>query len=1081
MYITTKLIIFLQKKLGILAISLAVALFINPVKGQSADITTLINLQIKNKNLNEVITLLKAKTAYEFFYDKEAAKKVLVSQLFFNSIPMDEVLRRMRKDLPLEYEILSNEISIRIESPEKFKARKAQQRPGKLHGRIMDDKGETLPGASIKILSTSQTLQSTADGTFQQVLDPGTYTIEVSFIGYQTKRITDVIIKPGQNTALDILLKASSNSLNAVVVTANFKKASIEGLYARQKNSAALSDGITAEQISRTPDNNTAQVLRRVSGLQISENKFVVIRGLSDRYNNLLLNGASLPSSEPNRRDFAFDMVPSALVDNIVVNKTATPDLTGEFTGGLVQITTKDIPDENFTQISIGSGYNSRAIGNDFIGTKRSKNAYLGFGDSNYARPTGMTFSEYRKIIPQIESPNNLEQRQLGASFLSTLPNNWAMRKYTALPNQNYQFSMGRSLHFKENSLGILAALTYRNEQESEQNDRYQFHSFDYKGTDYTFTTTLGGSLGLAYKFGRNKITLKNTYNRKLSDLLTKFGGLDEDNNSTNVDNYNNVVVINQLFQSVLSGEHSIGERGVKFDWQGSIADLRRDQPFTKIMHRFTDSQFPSGYYSYNFSDRQTSLGSFYYSDLHEKLYNWAANFQLPFTLLKLNQSFKAGYNGKYREANFGADLYRIRALTQPSGLAQDYSGFAYTDVYNSTNFANGELYAYPIAADGRDLGKDGSGMGYQGYQRLNAFYGMFDFKFTQKIRLIAGLRAEMNDQNIANLDRASEEEHYVSLKKTDWLPSANLIYSLNEKMNIRTAWYETVARPDLRELSSFRYFDPGLMRLISGSNLKSTSIENFDLRYEFYPSPREIISVSGFYKKFTNPIELQLDLTSGKPNYVYVNLASAKDLGLEADFRKSLEFINPDVAFYRNISLSGSLTLIKASVELQSTQDTAGVNYKRDRPLYGQSPYIINGGLNYTGKQFGLNVLYNRFGKRIVYAATVVSMDEYEKPRDVVDLQFNYKFLKQQRAEVKLNISDLLNQALINYQNSYPAGHPIYKLGDPSSQDVPGVSYKLADGQADPKGTNYNAGYDVVTRKRRSGTTFSLSFNYRF
>ena len=1082
MHITTKLIIFLRNKLSLLAISIPIAFLINPAKGQSASSKPLIDLQITNQNLNEVIGILKSQTTYDFFYDKEAAKKVVVHHLVFKKVTMEEALRRMHKELPVEYEVLRNEVSIRIESPEKFNLRKSQQKPGKLSGRIMDDKGETLPGASIKILSTSMSFQSATDGTYQQSLEPGTYAIEVSFMGYQTKRITDVTIKAGQNTPLDILLKSDSKSLNAVVVTASYKKASIEGLYARQKNNAALSDGITAEQISRTPDNNTAQVLKRVSGLQISQNKYVVIRGLSDRYNNLMMNGAPLPSSEPNRRDFAFDMVPSALVDNIVVNKTATPDLTGEFTGGLVQITTKDIPEENFTQLTVGTGYNSRATGKDFIGLARSKYAYLGFGDSHYDRPTGMTFKQYMGIVSQLPDPGNIEQRKQAAAFLSTLPNNWAMRKYTALPTQNYQFSLGRSIPVGGNTIGIIAALTYRNEQEADQNDRYQATVNDYKGTDYTFTTTLGGALGLAYRFGKNKITLKNTYNRKLSDQLYKFEGNDFMNDSF-VNDYSNVVVINQLFQSVLSGEHSLGKRGIKFDWQASMADLKRDQPFTKIMDRRQPANYtgPEGYYNPIFTDLQAALGSLYYSKLKEKLYTWAANFQVPFQFLNLNQSFKAGYQGKYRKADFGADIFRIRYLKQASGSFADYSGFAYYDIYNSANFANSELYLYPIGGSGKDVSSEGSGQGYNGSQHLDAFYGMFDLKFLSKLRLIAGLRAEKNDQSVTNLVANTGKEELVSLKKTDWLPSANLIYSLNEKMNVRAAWYKTVARPDLRELSSFEYFDPVLMRSIYGSSLKSTTIENLDLRYEFYPSPGEVISISGFYKKFKNPIELQLVPTSGAPSYKYTNLQSAKDLGLEIDFRKSLDFISPDAGLLKNIFMSGSLTLLDASVELEPSKDLKGDSYKRSRPLYGQSPYIINAGINYTGKQFGLNVLYNRYGKRIVFASAGISYDEYEKPRNLVDLQVNYKFLKQQRAELKFNISDLLNAETIIYRNQYPKGNPRFKEGEPSVQDVPGASYQLAEGQADPKGTSYNPGYDLVAGRIRNGTTYSLSFSYRF
>src|SRR5690606_6617223 len=169
-----------------------------------------------------------------------------------------------------------------------------------------------------------------------------------------------------------------------VVVTANYRKASVEGLYALQKNNAALSDGISAEQIRVTPDNNAAQVLKRVSGLTVQDDKFVTVRGLSDRYNNVLLNGAALPSTEPNRRNFSFDIIPSGLIDNIIVNKTATPDMPAEFAGGLVQVTTKDIPDDNYASVTVGSGYNTNTIGRDMYSTKRGGNDYLGYVDGTH-------------------------------------------------------------------------------------------------------------------------------------------------------------------------------------------------------------------------------------------------------------------------------------------------------------------------------------------------------------------------------------------------------------------------------------------------------------------------------------------------------------------------------------------------------------------------------------------------------------------------------------------------------------------------------------------------------------------------
>lgn len=1092
MFVFTKIDIHLQKKRLLLNVFILAALLARPAVAQSAGSkpVTAINLNITKTTLYEVIATLKAQSDYDFFYDKEAAKKLIVQNLKITNASVPEVLQKMRQELPVDYQVLRNEVTIRIESQEQHNRRVKQEEPGKISGRVLDDKGETLPGATIKVAEINRTVHAGADGTYLLSLPPGNYTIEVTYISYQTKRITGVTVQAGRNTPLDVLLKTDSKSLSEVVVTSSYRRASIEGLYARQKNSAGMTDGITAEQISRTPDNNTAQVLKRVSGVQISQNKYVVVRGLSDRYNNVYLNDAPLPSSEPNRRDFAFDMIPSALLDNIVVNKTATPDLTGEFTGGLVQVYTKDIPDENFFQINIGSGYNSRATGKDFIGLERSKYAYFGFGDDSYDKPSGMTFKEYIEMLPSFEPASaNAEARQKAASFLSSIPVNWKMYRYTAKPIQTYQLSFGRTIPIKDTRFGLVAALTYRNEQEADQDDQYYPTVQDYKGTDYAFTTTLGGSLNMAYAFGKNKFSLKNTYNRKLSDGLYWFNGKDfTGGRGGGRYSYSNTTIIHQMFQSQLGGEHTFTKRNIKLDWNAGIADLDRDQPYNKIMNMYGSDEIEN-YYAYNFSDLQADMGSLYYSGLKEKMYTWAANVLVPFKLLDLNQTLKLGQQGRYRRADFGYDFFKLRNLRQAGGGGGgDFSGRAYYDVYSPGTFANSLLYLYPISGSGQDAGGI-SGSGYKGFQRLNAVYAMLDLKPLERLRITGGVRMEKNDQNVHTTQSNQDgvvKDSLVNISKTDWLPSVNTIYSLTPKMNIRAAWYKTVARPDLRELSTFQYYDFTVFRLISGGDLEPTQIQNFDLRFEFYPSPGEIISISGFHKRFFHPIELQLTGTSGKPLLQYKNLESAKDKGIEVDFRKSLNFFSQVSPVWRNLYLSGSFTYVDASVEFQpqiSYDPVTGepVTPRRNRPLYGQSPYIINGGILYTGKHLGFNAVYNRYGKRIVYAYSDMSEDEYENPRDVIDLQLSYKFLKQQRAELRLNVSDLLNQELFQYKNQFGPGNPDYSERMPSVPFYPGQGYELPAGQKDPKGTSYNAYYDVVTGRRQSGTTYSLNFSYRF
>jgi TonB-dependent receptor len=1099
MYVFTNNKFFKQKKFHFTVLPFFFIVFcVIPKVSAQANISQLrssVNLTMATANLDEILVQLKKQSAYDFFYDKEAAKTLRVNNLKFSDAPLGSVLTDLKKKLSLEYDIEGREISVRIEK-RPVQAPAKQQKNGKISGKVLDDKGETLPGATIKLVEANKAIQSSPDGSYLFTVPPGTYTIEITYISFQSQRISGIVVNEDKSTLLDIAMKPARNALSEVVIKSDYKKASIEGLYARQKNNAAVSDGITAEQISRTPDNNTAQVLTRVSGLQVSQNRFVVVRGMSDRYNNVLLNGAPLPSSEPNRRDFAFDVIPSSLVDNIVVNKTATPDLTGEFTGGLVQITTKDIPDENSMQLTIGSGYNNRATGKDFISGHRGTANYFGFANDYQRKPTGMSLGAYDNLALRIvDNSATADQKAQVAKFLGTLPDNWALRKYTAQPIQSYQFTAAHNFPFKDNStLGVIAALTYRNEQLNNQHDVNILTDKNYKGTDYIFNTLWGGSLNLAYTSGRNKFTLKNTYNRRFNDEYFTFTGVNIAD-SRYVNNYSNQTVINQLFQTNFTGEHTLGKRGIKADYGFALSSTNRDQPFTRLMNQAVElgSKLPNDYYSYNFSDSNFNYGNIFYSNLAEKRYTWQTNLLFPFRLNQLNQSVKVGYQGSYRRADFGADFYRIKNTSFNSTGDSQYDGMAYYDVYNPKQFANGNLYLYPTVPQGNGITHADAGTGYKGRQNLNAFYGMVDLKPVKNLRLIAGVRYERNQQNVFTTTRGKADEggiypivdSLVQSKNNDWLPSVNAIYTLNPKMNIRAAYYKTVARPDFRELSFFSYFDYDLFLSVSGDNLKRTSIQNYDLRYEFYPAPGEIISVSGFYKKFTDPIEI-LYPNANPRRYVYSNLKGAQNTGIEIDFRKSLNFISGLSPIWSNLYLSGNFTYLNASVDLGTVfsvnAEGKTVPGKRNRPLTGQSPYIINGGILYTGKHFGFNATYNRFGKRIVYASPDRSEDLYENGRNVIDMQLSYKFLRDNKAEFRLNINNLLDSQLFYYRNQFSPGNKTYPEQTPSVESYPGDGTPpLSAGQLDPKGTKYNAAYDTKMYIWKYGTTSTLNFIYRF
>lgn len=262
----------------------------------------------------------------------------------------------------------------------------AYAQTGKISGVVSDKKtGETLIGVTVKIKGTTKGVSTDVDGKYTlQAMANGKHTLEFSYVGYQTKEVSDVEVKAPSVTSLNIVLsEAGGQNLQEVVVKASFKQESVNSLYAQQKNSALISDGISSDQIKKSPDKNTSDVLKRISGATIQDNKFVVVRGLSDRYNTATLDGSTLPSTEANRKAFSFDIVPSNLVDKITISKTATPDLPADFAGGAVQISTKDIPDQNFLSLGVGYGYNSQSTFKDFLGTKKNALAYLGYEDGS--------------------------------------------------------------------------------------------------------------------------------------------------------------------------------------------------------------------------------------------------------------------------------------------------------------------------------------------------------------------------------------------------------------------------------------------------------------------------------------------------------------------------------------------------------------------------------------------------------------------------------------------------------------------------------------------------------------------------
>lgn len=897
---------------------------------------------------------------------------------------------------------------------------------GKISGKVTDSKsGETLIGLTVKITAATLGASTDIEGRYALGnLNPGKYNLTFSYVGYQSKNITEIEVLAGKTTSLDVVMEeASSLALEEVVITATVRQESISALYAQQKNSISISSGITSELIKKTPDRNTSEVLRRVSGASIQENKFVIIRGLADRYNSSILNNAVLPSSEPDRKAFSFDIIPSNLIDRIVINKTASADLPGDFAGGIIQVITRDVPEENFLNASVSFGYNNQSTFKDFTSNNRNKYDFLGFDDGSRNLPAGFpgSFQSYNPL-------SNAEK----AKFSSQLKNSYAEVSPMAIPSQNHQLTWGKRKDLKNSgSFGSVVSLSYRNSQNTAFAERidYEFLGtpfYEYSENISKYSTNLGALVNFAYIKGGNKIAFKNIYNRSFEDNYTARTGFTNDNIQDVRLNVSDLTT-KSLLNSQLEGESQIGKKQIKLTWNLNYSRVERDQPDQSSLdyRRSLGTQQP-----FRLIDRNTRR---LFSNLEEDTYGAQAAVAIPIKLFDQQSTFKVGVLKQYKQRDFGARIFNY-LFVGPSAFEQSISGLPKEQIFAPANIStNGYILSdFSNNTDSYDANSD-----------LNVGFLLMDNKLGEKIRLSYGARFEQFAQTLNAIDFSSQK---IAAKQDnfDVLPSANFSYSLNSSSNIRLSGSQTVSRPEFRELAIFNYYDFITQTSVTGNPaLKRAKIFNGDLRYELYPSAGETFTVSAFYKNFNNPIEQRVNSNSTPVvrGINYLNAYQATSLGIELDIRKKLSFMG-DKEWLNNLTAFANATYINSQVQGEGI----------DRPLQGQSPYLINAGLQYFSPKTALTFtsVYNRIGQRIFLVGYQGYPDIYENARDVFDFQISKKILKSQ-AEIKLNVGDILNQSTVFYQNNAGNVNKAYE----------------------------GAGVDRMINSSKLGSNVSLSFSY--
>lgn len=863
---------------------------------------------------------------------------------------------------------------------------------GKIEGKITDSKsGAPLSGVSVSVNGSKSVSASNMDGFFVITLEAGKkYTLQLTSVGYQPKELTDVEIIAGQVIRLDIILDKVAKTEDAVVVrTTSARKESAAALITYQRNTSVVAQVISAETIKRSPDKNTGEVLKRVTGTSVQEGKYLVVRGLSDRYNMAMLNGIALSSTEPDRKTFSFDIFPAPMIDNIVMNKTFIPELPGEWAGGLVQVQTKDVPAASYLNIQIGTGFNSNTIGKDFQQAQGGKLDWLGIDNKERQLPSSIPVkSVFSALTPA-------EKAELGKDFR----NNWVATSGNAPLNSSFQIDGGGTTRIFGKKLSGIFALTYNQSNRRTPFDNTFIANNDgdveitYNNNKYSRDVLAGALANVTLQLNsNNRISVKNILNINTSDFVNdRYDGRDYIiSGGGNGDRVKAIEIgfrQNTFFNTQLIGEHNLSKLQAKIKWYGGFNILDQYIPDQRRLFYTQDGNDPSApYYALLGLGAGQKSGSIFYSFLNDYIYNAGGDVTKSIDIKGRTHSIKAGYLFQVKDRLFDSrPFYTNTASNAIKLLSPD-------QLYAPENFGTGN--------DKVQFDEiNGNAYRYLANTILHAAYLQFDNPIGNKLRLVWGVRFESYDQLVGSV-RKDDPRHVNTLVK-DFLPGLNLTYKLNNKTNFRFAASQTVIRPEFRELSPFAFYDFELgAQVVGNKSAERTKVSNFDLRYELYPRSGELFTVGAYFKHFDKPIEYYFNRTGpGTNTFNILNTKNATAYGAELEFRKKLDFIR----ILKNFTFSGNLSYIYSRVK-----DTTGTV---DRPLQGQSPYLINFGLQYDVEKIGFRstLLFNQIGRRILFVGNEAISDIWEAPRPLLDLQLAQKVLKG-KGEVKLNISDIIN-----------------------------------------------------------------------
>ncbi|MBT8058702.1 MAG: carboxypeptidase regulatory-like domain-containing protein [Gammaproteobacteria bacterium] len=902
-------------------------------------------------------------------------------------------------------------------APQAEAAVAADLAPGRLSGRLTSaDGGEAIAGARVFVSGLGSDIRSDDSGAFTVEVPPGTYSVSILHSGFNTLTRDGVAVEENADVAIDLVLTPAGSELPEYVVVVPHISGSLASVLEERREVAAVANILGAEQIAKAGDSDAAGALKRVTGLTLVGGRFIFVRGMGERYSSTLLNGANVPSPDPTRRVVPLDLFPAGIIDSIAVQKSFTPEMPAEFGGGTVQLRTKNIPEDRFFEVEAKIGYNSQTTGKDGLRYQGGGRDWTGYDDGTRApsdelaaaTANGTPLTEFNPFTGEGYTKEELEM--IGES----LPLIYDVQPEKIDPNLGFGLAGGNRYEFSNGvTLGVMGAMDYDDKWYTTVQRRIQYvvggEDELVSNKDFTYLTnlrnidlsgffTVGAEIGDHHQVAYNWMLLRNT-----TDRTQRWQGTDKDAEGGDVQFTELWWFERQLMVNQFLGRHEFPAlKGLSVNWDYTLAKAESEEPDLRTYRYDPDTLTDSEddlIFSLRNDNNQRRWGQ-----LEDDSDSWNLGLVQPVSFSdRTDLSLRGGLSSVEKARDFGIRRFNFRSRGPLSRDLETRRNLNPEDViYDETIDPRGwQLREITVATDT-----------YVADQTIDSWYLGLDLEHNDWLRLGGGVRQEKSDQSVSTFNAFDPENNPVTsdLETDDlfWSFSGTLVFGDHQ---IRAGYGETTNRPDFKELSPAVYEDPLLDRFVKGNpNLIPAYLTNYDLRWDWFFDQGEFVSLGGFYKDFSDPIETVI-LAGAEQATSFDNAEAAENLGIEFELFINLDFIGRwwgEEDWWAKWYINTNYAWIDSEITL--SERNASVQTSQTRPLQGQSPYVWNFQLGYDDLDRGINtaLLFNMFGERIVDVGINGAPDVYQEPRPVLDFVYAQKF--RDHWKLKLRARNLLN-----------------------------------------------------------------------